>query len=316
MVSSPASSRRILARIASNSNNRPSNSSDRASGSNNTPSNSENFVSISEKRALDPPGDNGIATKKARIDDKAITFPFLDMMGTEIVEIYVGKGSNQKLFRVYQKRLSDKVPYFRMMFEGSWKESIEKKVTLEDDDPASFDKLLLWVYTGVIPKIEWTNKSGEKRAATRAAALSLYILADKLSLVWLMDKIASEYIGSQEESSFLPGPIQLGLFYTKLSDHMAFRKYAAYCLHYILHGYKKTEEYLQKWPTLELNLVMAENPTLTLEYLELVQKHPHEQRAPDPRSLPRCIFHQHGANERCALAEEGDEEEYEEAGEE
>ncbi|CZR67165.1 uncharacterized protein PAC_17064 [Phialocephala subalpina] len=305
MSSSPT--RRSPARIASNSNNG-------ASTSNNTPSNSQSATSISNKRALESPGDDGTAAKKACPDDRAIALPFLDMMGTEIVEINVGKGPNQRLFRVYQKRLCDKVPYFQKIFEGGWKESIEKKVTLEDDDPASFDRLLLWVYTGVIPKIEWFDKSGEKLAATRAI-LNLYVLADKLSLVWLMDKIASEYIDLQAELRFLPGSPHLDLFYTKLSDHMAFRKYAAYCLHYILHGLEQTERNLQIWPATELNQVMADNPTLTLEYLELVQKHPHQERAPEPRTLSRCTFHQHIADEPCTLTGEGDKEVHEEAAE-
>jgi len=60
-----------------------------------------------------------------------------------MIDIYVGKDKKQRLFRVHQKLLCDNVPYFRGMVEGGFKEAIEGKTTLEEDNPDSFDLLLL-----------------------------------------------------------------------------------------------------------------------------------------------------------------------------
>jgi hypothetical protein len=62
------------------------------------------------------------------------------MMGTEMVDIYVGP--KERLFRVHKALLCKKVPYFDKMFNGEFREASQNVAKFPDDHPAAFDRLL------------------------------------------------------------------------------------------------------------------------------------------------------------------------------
>ncbi|KAF4626405.1 hypothetical protein G7Y89_g11754 [Cudoniella acicularis] len=71
---------------------------------------------------------------------------FIELFGTEMVKLYVGP--QKHLFRVHKKVLCEKIPYFRSMFEGGFKEAGENSASFPKDTVAAFDALLSWTYTG------------------------------------------------------------------------------------------------------------------------------------------------------------------------
>ncbi|KAE8442964.1 hypothetical protein EG329_002502 [Mollisiaceae sp. DMI_Dod_QoI] len=124
-----------------------------------------------------------------------------------------------------------------------------------------------------------------------------------------MDEIANRYRESLLAANTLLTLEMLADFHDELCEHMALRKFAAYCLQYILHGMKQTPNVTEVWPTTNLKNVMMQHQALTLEYLELVEEHPHETPVLDPRKLGECVFHQHAVGEPCSLGV-GDEYDY------
>ncbi|KUJ07195.1 uncharacterized protein LY89DRAFT_601881 [Mollisia scopiformis] len=223
-------------------------------------------------------------------------------MGVQMVDINVGKGKAETHFRVHKAILCAKLPYFDKMLNSGFKEGTENRVNLPEDDPDSFDLLMVWVYNDTLPPLEWNKSISGFTKTSNWHAFNLYALADKLCLEILMDQIASSYISATLALDALPGPNYLGTIFQTLPGHTAFRKYAASCLHYILHGLPKSPELMSTWPVEKLNLIMVANPNLTMEYLQLVQQHPLDTPVPDPRLPPYCKFHRHAADAPCPVA--------------
>jgi hypothetical protein len=96
-----------------------------------------------------------------------------------------------------------------------------------------------------------------------------------------MDEIATSYIDEEVARASILEPEDLLTFHIHLSDHMAFRKYSAYTIRYILYRLEKSAEILKVWSAVTLMPVQVP--------------------APDPRELSRCIFHQHATDVRCSL---------------
>ena len=61
-----------------------------------------------------------------------------------MVDIYVGP--SKQYFPIYKHLLGTKVPYFRKMFESTFKESVEQAATLPEDDPNAFVLFVQWLY--------------------------------------------------------------------------------------------------------------------------------------------------------------------------
>ncbi|KAF8847253.1 hypothetical protein BDZ45DRAFT_811709 [Acephala macrosclerotiorum] len=247
------------------------------------------------------PGHNGAQGEEEKADADVVP-SFKAMMSVQIVDIHVGRGNAKTDFRVHKILLCAKIPYFDKMFSSRFREATESKVTMPDDDPKAFDLLLLWVYTDNLPSFRWVSKP--PTSIPNFDALALYALADKMCLEDLMDKIATSYIEAYRIQGILPGPDYLATLYTKLPEHTALRKYASYCLHYILHGLPQAPKHLEIWPADKLNETMSKHPNLTLEYVQLVQKLPHGQAVPDPHRISPCTFHQHASEVSCPAKSE------------
>ncbi|CZR67135.1 uncharacterized protein PAC_17034 [Phialocephala subalpina] len=245
-----------------------------------------------------PPGGSGAQAEEENTEVEVVP-SFKAVMGVQVVDINVGRGNVKIHFRVHKTLLCAKVLYFEKMFKSGFKEATDNKVSMPEDDPKAFDLLMLWVYTGNLPPFEWVLKPPTNLG--NFDALTLYALADKMCLENVMDLIATSYIEAFRVQGALPRAEYLGSLYTKLPEHTALRKYASYSLHYILHGPPQTPENVKIWPADKLNDTMAKHPTLTLEYVQLVQKLPHGQAVPDPRLLPPRTFHQHAADALCPV---------------
>lgn len=69
-------------------------------------------------------------------------------MGTELVEIQVGKGDKMKSFSVHKKLLCERISFFQKMFAWGGTETKDNVARLPEDQPQSFDVLLSWLYSG------------------------------------------------------------------------------------------------------------------------------------------------------------------------
>lgn len=85
-------------------------------------------------------------------------------------------GSEEKVFYSHEVVLSQS-PVFERMCNGSFKESVEYRIELPDDDANVFECMLEYMYRGVLHGVETQTQS------VRAAMMAdLYILAEKYQL--------------------------------------------------------------------------------------------------------------------------------------
>jgi len=99
-----------------------------------------------------------------------------------MVEIFVRKSKQR--FRVLKGLLSDKVPYFKNMFESGFQKSIEQTATLLEDNPEAFALFIPWFYGNVFKKL--TNVTEDSPRTFRL--VQMYAFTEKISLLpMLMD---------------------------------------------------------------------------------------------------------------------------------
>lgn len=65
-------------------------------------------------------------------------------MGTEMVNLLVGP--EKTLFVVHKLRLCRRIPYFEKMFNGHFKETASQEAAFPEENAATFDLMLEWVY--------------------------------------------------------------------------------------------------------------------------------------------------------------------------
>jgi hypothetical protein len=216
---------------------------------------------------------------------------------TEMVDLCVGP--ERKHFRVYKALLWKKIPYFEKMFKGG-KECSERVGTFPEDNPQSFDILIKWVYSRILQTLAHVTEA--KQLWVNSFNISdLNALLDKICFPRLMDALVSSYIESSVSCHFLPNSYFIGGTYVKAREGDGLRKFVLYSFAYILSGMSRSEGHLQIWPTSSLEQLMVKHPSLVREYLELVRQSPIGELPKDPRTMPRCVFHQHGKDEGCSL---------------
>lgn len=79
---------------------------------------------------------------------------------------------DKRPFHIHKQLLCSKSTYFKAAFEGSFKDALEKKLHLLDEDPNIFQFYAVWIYN---PNLEICGNNGDIDVCCR-----LYILADKL----------------------------------------------------------------------------------------------------------------------------------------
>ncbi|KAF1950260.1 hypothetical protein CC80DRAFT_539715 [Byssothecium circinans] len=87
---------------------------------------------------------------------------FLDDLGTSVITVNVGSGTNLKAFTVHEKLLCERSEFFRTTLNGKWKESDVRVVDLPEDDPATFALYVQCLYAGHITQRESDGTSTAK----------------------------------------------------------------------------------------------------------------------------------------------------------
>ena len=57
-----------------------------------------------------------------------------------------------KEFKVHKSVLSARSPVFRIMFLSSMQETVDNKAEISDIEPCTFEQLLIFIYSGEVPK--------------------------------------------------------------------------------------------------------------------------------------------------------------------
>lgn len=218
-----------------------------------------------------------------------VELTLISTLETELVEIHIGK--EEKIFHVHKKKLFDKVPYLKLLL-GNSHDSI---IRLPDYSPSTFDVLVEWVYTGVLPNIDMIKRKTEDGDSTihlSWAVKDLYRLATRLELLELMDRVME--VKRRMEASY-----DMHLTCKDLKKVYAFDpevpKLRQYCTELAVYILRKHKGGLGGLSTAEMLPVM-ENQDFARDYLNISQ----DLKLKDPRKGSGCRFHTHGEDEECS----------------
>jgi hypothetical protein len=88
------------------------------------------------------------------------------------------------VYPLHRDLLCERCPYFETCLDGPFKETKDEKVSLKDASPDAFDKVLRWIYGGMVSRpqddedfMSWINA---------------YILADRLRMEELKNSIVTK----------------------------------------------------------------------------------------------------------------------------
>ncbi|KAF7863070.1 hypothetical protein EAF04_007153 [Stromatinia cepivora] len=222
------------------------------------------------------------------------TLEFIEITGTETVDIYVGP--EKKLFRIHRGILCDKVPYFQKMFSSGFIEGLEGKVFFPEDSPQSFDIFYGWVYLGTLPTFKFVVEGG--KSGFNWNPIFLYILADKLCLVELMDQSFDIYFEALAKADGMPRVEWVEKVYELTPMGSPLRKFMCHTMYYVFSNFR-SERSNASWSTDEVAMVMKSHPDFAMDFLNLLRSNPVGVAAKDPYQLPKCDFHCHGKDEPC-----------------
>ncbi|KAF7885916.1 uncharacterized protein EAF02_004425 [Botrytis sinoallii] len=211
---------------------------------------------------------------------------FVDSVGTDMVDIHVGRGDDKKLFRVYKKRICTQSSYFKECFKDG------KKVSkLPFRSPKLFDMIIEWVYTGNLDSIEDTTP--------HSTMYSLYQLAEFIEMPTAMDSIMDLIRSRHYEKDFYIGARSVEDIYNNTCLNSQLRAYAIELFMCNLRGDTDEKEEVISNHAVSLLLGVA---GFTDDFISLSR----EITIEDPRKSG-CRFHVHGEDDFCGETEDTDE---------
>lgn len=75
--------------------------------------------------------------------------------GTEIITLAIGKGGRRQTFMMHKEVLCKASSFFNRTLENGFREAIEAKITLADQDPIAFGVLYQYLYSGNVHKADF-----------------------------------------------------------------------------------------------------------------------------------------------------------------
>ncbi|TGO18344.1 hypothetical protein BTUL_0010g00130 [Botrytis tulipae] len=227
---------------------------------------------------------------------------FVDSVGTDMVDIHIGRDDDKKIFHVHKKKICAHSSYFKDFFGKG------KRVTrLSNVSPKLFDILIEWIYTD---KLRLSRKS-----ISNSESYSLYQLAELLVLNAAMDKIMT-FIRSRhcKKNFYFKARIIKGIYYNTFWNSQL-RAYAIELFFYTLRGdTAEKKKVITNWDVESLLKVEGFNR----DFIKLSRQITIE----DPRASG-CRFHVHEEDDVCEEAdgdydveEDGDTDSNEESDEE
>ncbi|EKD18615.1 uncharacterized protein L3040_002041 [Drepanopeziza brunnea f. sp. 'multigermtubi'] len=218
----------------------------------------------------------------------SIQAPFGQILGTDIATITVGSGPTARTFKVHTDLICSKVPFFKAMFKGNFKEAATQTATLPEDDPLAFELFLGWVYRDTVNKLSHMTPY-----------LKLFGFAEKYTVVTLMDNTMDALVAAFKEKNYLFHQVYMEEIYQITHESSKMRVFASRCFAFALMTCPDTGI----WSTTTLmSMTSTHRDEILVDSLRLIRALKPENKIslfPDPRSAPLCDYHQHGKDEVC-----------------
>lgn len=101
-------------------------------------------------------------------------------------------GEEQASFYVYRNVICESSSFFKAALNGAFKEGVECKVTLPEDDPDVFEQFLQWIYTKAYNISPITDTSPKNLCKQSWQYVRLYVFAEKTQVNSLKDHILEQ----------------------------------------------------------------------------------------------------------------------------
>ena len=108
------------------------------------------------------------------------------------IEVLVGRGQAQEKFTVHKRDLIHSSPVFKAALESDFKEGVEQKLELLEDEPKTFKNFLLWVYSGQL--VANSKENPQYEDIDWRLLTSLYILGDQRQIPQLQNDVMDTLI--------------------------------------------------------------------------------------------------------------------------
>ncbi|TGO48341.1 hypothetical protein BCON_0243g00130 [Botryotinia convoluta] len=215
---------------------------------------------------------------------------FRQRTGVDMVHLYVGE--EKEHFRVHKAILCDKIPYFEKIFkDGGFIESLTSTAYFPEDHASTFDILIEWAYTGMLPPICLAPRD----KVLRWDFGEFYILLDKLCLFDLMDEAMDMFRKTENYTDEHYAGEDMIILYSRLYQDSPLRRYLLDCLLYRFS--QKGENVEDLWSPTSMDVIFEAEDNLAIDYLETLRTS-YGEEMPDPTIGDDCIYHCHKEMER------------------
>ncbi|CZR66759.1 uncharacterized protein PAC_16660 [Phialocephala subalpina] len=219
--------------------------------------------------------------------------PLFRQLGDGVVTLVVGE--DKRTFTVHKKKLCEKIPHFKKMFNVPFQAGQTQSAKLPEDNPGAIESMLGWVYLDRIEVVRDEGGKGKHIDLTRY--LNLYSLAEKYGCTKLadltMDFIAKETLAS----NCMLSPLMMKLCYDLCSANSKLRLFAARCFAYCTLQLSDSTGN-GTWSSEKIHNALWASIDLSKDYYGLLRSQ--SGKAPlDPRSAFACDYHQHAKTEMC-----------------
>ncbi|EKD18145.1 hypothetical protein MBM_03917 [Drepanopeziza brunnea f. sp. 'multigermtubi' MB_m1] len=150
----------------------------------------------SEERMPSPPLKRQRGNAVGEVGDGGSWAGTLPKLSSPVLTIHVG--AERKLFQIHKAMFVQAARYFDRMFNGKFLESVTSAAEFPDDDPAAWELLVQWCYTGKLPALTRQASDAVFNAEVTkfcSVRLKLCCLADKYGMV-LLHNLAMDSINA------------------------------------------------------------------------------------------------------------------------
>jgi len=228
-----------------------------------------------------------------------------DVLGPETVTIKVGP--EEKIFTVHKKLLCDRSDFFLKAFSNGFAEAETGIISFPEDTEEAFAKFVTWLYTGnfILPNSPTIKRSEEEAEFTGQHLIPTFILADKLCVNELMNKVMDSFADFYKVRQLIPNAITTHNNFQQLGAQSKLCQYTAGGVARLtfvaMSGHDKTKDHIQNYID-----VCEANPEFFQVVFEWQHKYGDKFRAGRnfhalSKELGRCFFHVHAKGEICHL---------------
>ncbi|KAE9371973.1 hypothetical protein N431DRAFT_456732 [Stipitochalara longipes BDJ] len=141
------------------------------------------------------------------------------------VKLLLGLKQPIKTWTLPEKLLCDHSSYFRAAFQGNFKESVSKRICLDDEifSEKAVAHLVDWMYTGKLECRE-DHDCQEPCSTHDTSWYSLYMLGDMLDIAGLANAVLNQIHECLDDGDWLPSPKDINYIYTKTGYNSTLRE--------------------------------------------------------------------------------------------